>query len=321
MKKIYILTTALFLGANINSQVVDFESVTLSLETYDNGSVGSGDFILDGISLTNTYDDAWGVWNGFSISNMTNVDTAGWGNQYSVYTGEGSNGSENFGVYTPEGMISTMSSGTTIITSFDITNTTYSAISMRDGDGFAKQFGSATDANGMDDGTNGEDFFKVWIIGENMDGSQRDSLEFFLADYRFADNGQDYIVNSWETVDLTGFNILVDKVMFRLESSDNGQWGINTPAYFAIDNIATQVTNGLGKNFTVGIEAYPNPVNDVLNVKGANGQLTLTDANGNIISSTTHLHSSVIDMTNLAQGVYFLKLETAVGSAVQNIIK
>ena len=173
----------------------------------------------------------------------------------------------------------------------------------------------------MDDGTNGEDFFKVWIIGENMDGSQRDSLEFFLADYRFADNAQDYILNSWETVDLTGLNILVDKVMFRFESSDNGQWGINTPAYFAIDNIATQVTNGLGKNFTVGIEAYPNPVNDVLNVKGANGQLTLTDANGNIISSTTHLQSSIIDMTNLAQGVYFLKLETAVGSAVQKIIK
>ena len=322
MKKIYILVTALLFGANINAQgVVDFETVTLSPESYDNGSAENGDFLIDGLSLSNTYDASWGVWNGFAISNMTNVDTAGWGNQYSVFAGVGSNNSENFGLYTPEGMLSTMTPGTARIASFKITNTTYSAISMRDGDAFAKQFGSSTDANGVADGSNGEDFFKVWIIGENVDGTEKDSVEFFLADYRFADNTQDYIVNTWESIDLLTFSFSVDKVSFKFESSDNGQWGMNTPAYFAIDDIEYEELQSLDENNLVSIEAFPNPAANILNVKGANGQLSLIDANGITVYSSVHLNSSVINMTNLAQGVYFLKLETANGSAVRKIIK
>ena len=297
MKKINILVTALFLGANVNSQVVDFESVILSPESYDNGSEGNGDFITNGLSLSNTYDVSWGVWNGFSISNMTDVVTAGYGNQYSAYAGEGSSGSENFGVYTPDGTISAIASGSARITSFDISNTTYSAISMRDGDGFAKQFGSSVDADGVDDGTNGEDFFKVWIIGENVDGTEKDSLEFFLADYRFTDNAQDYIVSGWESIDLLAFSFSVDKVSFKFESSDNGQWGMNTPAYFAIDNIEYSPILGVEENNTIAIQAYPNPVNNFLTVKGANGELTLSDSNGSMISSLQHLNTS-ISITN-----------------------
>lgn len=322
MKKIYILATALFLGANINAQqLVDFETVNLAPESYADGSAGDGAFVFNSeISLSN-YADEWGIQRGYTVSNMTDVVTAGFSNQYSVYAGSGSDGSEKFAIYTPEATISSVSTQAIRINSFKITNTTYAAISMRDGDAFAKQFGSITDAAGEVDGTNGEDFFKVWIIGENADASQKDSMEFFLADYRFSDNNQDYILNTWETVDLSGLTINVDKLSFRIESSDNASWGMNTPAFFAIDDVAYELTTTLNESELVTIEVYPNPVNNILNVKGAIGQLTLTNANGNIVSSKKHMNSSVIDMTNLAQGVYFLNLETAAGSAVQKIIK
>jgi hypothetical protein len=33
---------------------------------------------------------------------------------------------------------------------------------MRDGDMFSKQFGTNVNASGVEDGTNGKDFFKIW---------------------------------------------------------------------------------------------------------------------------------------------------------------
>ena len=322
MNKIYILATALFLGANTSAQqLVDFEAVNLAPESYADGSAGNGAFVFNSEISFSNYSDEWGIQRGYTVSNMTDVNTAGFGNQYSVYAGNGSDGSENFGVYTPEAIISSVSSQAIRINSFKITNTTYAAISMRDGDAFAKQFGSITDASGEVDGTNGEDFFKVWVIGENADASQKDSLEFYLADYRFSDNTLDYILDTWEIVDLSSLSINVDKLTFRIESSDNASWGMNTPAFFAIDDVEYELTTFIDENALVSLEVYPNPVNNILNIKGAKGQLTLTNASGKVVSSKKLMNTSIIDMTNFSQGVYFLKLDTATGSVVRKIIK
>ena len=193
--------TASVFGANAQF-VEDLESYSLAADTFDNGASQSGDFIFQEWILNNQYDTAWGgSWSGFALSNMMDDTTAGWGNQYSAYPGSGSNGSSNYAVayLTPEimGVDSTI-----FIDSLKITNTTYAAISMRDGDAFAKQFGSIYNAQGVVDSTNGEDYFRVWIIGENYAGS-RDSLLFYLADYRFADSALDYIVDDWVNIDLT----------------------------------------------------------------------------------------------------------------------
>jgi hypothetical protein len=61
-------------------------------------------------------------------------------------------------------------------------------------------------------------------------------VEFYLADFRFENNGEDYIVDTWEYVDLSSLGV-VNKLEFSLGSSDVGAWGMNTPAYFVIDTI------------------------------------------------------------------------------------
>ena len=33
----------------------------------------------------------------------------------------------------------------------------------------------------------------------------------------------------------------VNKVVFNFEGSDTGQWGLNTPAYLALDNITIRM--------------------------------------------------------------------------------
>jgi hypothetical protein len=111
-----------------------------------------------------------------------------------------------------------------------VTNTTYAATSMLNGDGFAKQFGGPTG--------NDPDYFRLRVLGYDAGGNLAGSVEHYLADYRFADNGQDYVVSQWQEVDLANLRGLgVRSLSFNLESSDTGFFGVNTPAYFALDDL------------------------------------------------------------------------------------
>lgn len=323
MKKIYVLATALFLGANIQAQLVfDFENVSLSPESYDNGSGGLANFTDGSITLFNDYNTSGGNWSGFSISNTTDVTTAGFGNQYSSFTGTGRN-SDNYAVFYYEGNITTTSNQVQI-DGFYISNSTYAAISMRDGDGpggFAKQFGSVNGADGNPDGTNGEDFFKVWIIGEDFNGTAKDSVEFYLADYRFPNNNDDYIVDDWNYIDFSSFSFSTSKVTFRFESSDVSFGYINTPTYFVIDDIQYSSLVGISQNTLSNVSIYPNPVKDVLNIKGESGAISILDMNGRTIYKAEHNELSTIDLSNVNSGVYFVKVENEKGSFTEKIIK
>lgn len=318
MKKIYTMVAAALICGNLSAQViVDFESVVLNPESFNNGSDESGDFQFGASTLTNFYNTAWSSWNGFSISNVTDNTTAGWGNQYSAFPGSGRN-SANYGIYYPSGIIQSYEN----IDSFYISNTTYAGISMRDGDAYGKQFGSIYAADGVTvDGTNGEDFFKVWVIATDMNGTTKDSIEVYLADYRFANDLEDYIVDEWIKVDLSPLGMIVTTVDFRFESSDIGAWGINTPTYFAIDDIYTSPYWGINENELLSIEVYPNPVVDYLTIQGETGEIFLRDINGNLILSQEHNNTSKVDMKDLASGIYFLELINSKGKAIQKITK
>ena len=66
-------------------------------------------------------------------------------------------------------------------------------------------------------------------------------------------NAQDFILSQWTTMDLSPLGSPT-RLAFSLSSSDNGPFGMNTPAYFALDNLAvtsvpepgTLVLTGLG---------------------------------------------------------------------------
>lgn len=319
MKKIYLFTTALFIGANIQAQVFDFENVTLSPESFDNGSGGVTNFTNGVITLSNNYNAGGGYWSGFSISNITDNTTPGYANEYSSYTGGGKN-SDNYAVYTFAGDISGNSDIITI-ESIEITNATYSALSMLNGDMFGKVFGSVNGADGNPDGTNGEDFFKVWIIGENYIGDEKDSIEFYLADYRFADNSQDYIIDDWYTIDLTTFAFAVNKVRFRFESSDMSFGYINTPGYLIVDDITYNSDLSLNENQLANVSIFPNPVQGMLNIKGEKGDLTVVDVNGRTVHTSEHNEFSIVDFSKMNSGIYFVKVENENGSIIEKIIK
>src|SRR5690606_14694167 len=125
---------------------------------------------------------------------------------------------------------------------------TYAALTMRDGNQFAKKFGG-------DSGTD-PDFLLLSAYGTDEFGNPLDAVaQFYLADVGIVHTGVN-IVDTWEWFDLS---VLASarRIYFNLSSSDVGLFGINTPTYFAVDDIAF-----------ASIEAVPEPGSLALAVCG-----------------------------------------------------
>ena len=197
---------------------IDFEDVSLPSKGYLDSIQGG--LISKGFTFENSYLGYFS--NGFAVSNIVNVDTAGFKNMYATYAGSGASSSENYLLATNNAGIKLPS--TAQLLSMEITNSTYAALSMKNGDSFAKKF------SGKD-----KDFFKVWVKGYAA-GKVKDSLEVYLANFQFADSTQNFIQKEWKIVDLSKF-VSIDSLNFKLESKDVGQYGMNTPGYFSLDNI------------------------------------------------------------------------------------
>lgn len=234
------------------ASVVTFETVTLPGMGYWNGSDLSGtpgtpgtfgeiphvqDRNIEGLAFRNTYTTGFESWTGFAVSNHTDNTTAGWANQYSSFASGGAGGSAKYAI----GYYATYEDSTIIklgaLTNLAgkgafVTNSTYAALDMLNGSGFSKKFGGTSG--------NDADWFKLTITGYSSGSATGSAIDFMLADYTFANNAQDYVLSDWTFVDFTALGS-ADELRFSLSSSDNGPYGMNTPSFFAIDNVLSPV--------------------------------------------------------------------------------
>ena len=243
------------------------------------GQDANGAFTTDLVTLPNifTVGDGFTAWEGWAISSITDNETPGFDNQFSAIPGMGNADSPTYAVSFNFGQnIMQINNGPQVVEGLYITNSTFAFLSMRDGDTIAKRFGGATG----DD----PDFFVVNIEGFR-DGEAVDTMiEFFLADFRFEDNAQDFILDEWTFLDLSAFGE-VDSLGFTLNSSDVGQFGLNTPAYFCIDDIqlsSATTTSTVDIDEVASIDLFPNPTSDFIQIRGLDNRQSLL----NIYSST-----------------------------------
>jgi len=241
---LFLAFTVVF--GNVNAaHAATFEDLSLPPNSFNNGDPGGltpgqshdGSFVSGGATFNNRFavdaDFGYSFWSGWSYSNITDNTTAGFGNQYSAFPGQGAGNSTNYAIasQTIVPPIVELPADTAPL-SIGLTNTTYAALSMRAGDSFAKKFGGASG--------NDADWFLLKIIGLNEANQPIGNVDFYLADFRFADNASDYIIDDWTTVDLSGLST-ASKLTFELSSSDSsvfsGETYMNTPAYFAVDNL------------------------------------------------------------------------------------
>jgi hypothetical protein len=220
----------------LREELAGFEDLELGSGSYWDGADGAGSFRSGGATFLNAYDSEYSSWDGFAYSTMTDTETAGIENQYSAVAGSGAGGSATYAVayvsaFSPIGppTIELEDAGDAGVTlsGLWVTNTTYAYRSMRDGDAYSKRFGGETG----DD----PDFFVLSLRGLSG-GVETGTVEVSLADYRAEDPSADFILDDWTWVDLSELGP-VDELQLELSSSDVGEYGMNTPAYFAIDGI------------------------------------------------------------------------------------
>ncbi len=239
-----------------NADIATFEDLVLPAESYWNGSDESGGFTSGGAYFSNNYDSAWGSWDGFSYSNITDTAIGGTAGQYNCIAGGGQGDSANYAI----GYVGWASPPTITLDTADVveglyvTNNNYAYYAMLDGDAFSKKFGGESG--------NEQDWFVLTITGKDVDDVVTSTVDFYLADYRFVDDDADYIVNMWQYVDLTSLGA-VKGLEFSLSSSDVGDWGMNTPAYFEVDTIMEKSAFEYAEPYTeAGINGYIDPNNN-----------------------------------------------------------
>lgn len=205
-------------------------------------------------------------WNGgFAISNFHNLTQGDYQNQCSVYWPNGGHSGKNFAVafgYSDSYNDSqatydkcakiylTDATGYRVVTtntpvkgtpkygkfnSVWVCNTTYTYLVMKDGNSFTQ--GSLSAQKG---------WFKVVFVALDATGKPTGKeVEYYLANFDSSKDAESGLTNKirtgWNQVDLSGLGDSVCTVAINFEGSDSSAYGLNTPAYVAIDDIDVTV--------------------------------------------------------------------------------
>jgi hypothetical protein len=95
---------------------------------------------------------------------------------------------------------------------------------------------------------------------------------------------------------------------------------MNTPAYFAIDNVSFSYTLGVEEK-DLQVAAFPNPFVDVINIHGEGESIHLTDVNGNSVMKCQHNGLTQLNTSHLPSGIYFLEVTSSKGSMIRKLVK
>ena len=304
--------------------VSTFEKFTLAPNSYYQNTNGD-DFKDSNAIFQYDWDATFSYWSGsFIYSNMQDSVTSGFANQYATKALTGYAGSANYaiGEYVSKIVLTDSSLGR-VVSGCYVSNSTYAYNSMRDGDAFAKKFGGIT-------GTD-PDWFKLTVRKYYGGVMTNDSATFYLADYRYNNSAQDYIIKDWQWFSLSSLGA-VDSLVFSLSSSDVGAFGMNTPAYFCMDNFTATEPVGIAEieNKSISFHVFPNPIenNSFINVNGLKAgkyKLNLFSIRGELME-TNELNNSIDNsmvqypIKNLASGIYFLQIQSGEASYSQKII-
>lgn len=215
--------------------LIDFESVPLAPSSANPATAADHSDIVFGEAVFNrSWSEEFDCCpSGWAVSNQTDLASVGFGNALSAYVLPTGGGylSPNYAV------ANNLSRGESTV-QFDrgvrvegmyVTNSSYtyhSVFSGDDGAGFVK----GPFAEG--------DWLKLEVIGLDATGVETGRMPVILADYR---DGASTVIDEWTWVELTSLGDHVAALEFEMSSTDAGPFGMNTPAYFAVDNLTYSV--------------------------------------------------------------------------------
>lgn len=239
MKKFYSMAALAILGMGMltscqddedNTVVVDFESdyFTKLIDFPQYGGellYGEGtdyNWTDEATKLHGELTKAWGgdygyAEGGIAISNYVNNDVKNHGSYMYQLEVPSSNGSKNFCVVYCDASMSFADKSEHKLASIQVAPTTWFLSVAKYGDKSAKAL------------TGKDDYAKIIMTGLSAASDTTGVVEIFLVK-------EGRVVEGWNKVNLNALGA-VNSVSFKMDSSDKSSWGINTPAYFAFDNV------------------------------------------------------------------------------------
>lgn len=259
----------------------------------------SGGFMNGLFYFENHFDTKYKVWNGWALSKQTDTTKKGFEAQYTNMTGYDSDKDSAYAISYGKSVIRlpykwTPKGGGYL--RFYITNNAFTYKDMKYGSPFSKKFGGAS---GLD-----SDSLKLIIRGYDIKNKIIMEQNIFLADFR---NGKKNILDKWVIFE-DGLN-WIQRYEFFMESSDNGQFGMNTPAYFCLDNfwVAFESIEKISKQ---KINIYPNPSSTYITADVQNPDaFEIIDMTGKQFMLNENPQSNKIDISELPKGIYCLKVK------------
>lgn len=314
-KLVLVFIFGLFILTAKAQQVVTFEELNLSPNSYWNGSDNSGNFISKYLKFYNNYNDSYQSWMGWAYSNTTDTITNAYSNMYSAAGFKGNGESENYAIaymgfdwaanYDPIPSvikIDKQQAPTTIHGAFLCLSTWQSKY---------------IDDNNLFENNNY--WAKIEITAIETNNNQSQTKEFIIADYRFT-NESNYKMNTWTYIDLSWIGA-ADSLNFILKTNDSGDYGPNFPSYICIDDIGASVPNTISPLVTeVKTDYYINlgdSVELLALVKGGIQPYKYTWSNSESLIAN-NLRSVIARPT--ATTTYQLTIEDAIGrNSIHNI--
>jgi hypothetical protein len=160
------------------------------------------------------------------------------------------------------------------------------------------------------------------IIQGSLDGQE---------DYRFVqlnlakvdEHGTLQQAREWIYVDLASIGT-VDQINFNLQSTDNGDWGMNTPAYFCIGELLLQDAQESNQHIDNHSHAFPNPVYNTLSVTGIGiHYVNVFTTNGALVKQIkgNEVNTLQLNTANWQQGNYIIQVNDDNGTHVHKVVK
>ena len=202
--------------------VVSFDA----LLSGSNQHVEDASVSVEAATFRNTTYESWGslYWAGFAFSTVSNTTANSFTNQYAAAQALPRAYAVGYHDYyqqiAPEIALDIPAAPKSIL----VNNTTYTALTIRNGDGYG--FSQPFDA---------DDAFILTLTARNIEGTVIAVTNHYLADFR---DGKSFIQTNWTKFDLSWMPPTVSTLRATLTTTDVGAYGPNTPTYVALADLA-----------------------------------------------------------------------------------
>lgn len=315
MKKTLLMVVALMCSFMCFAQVVDFEDLTLAPNSSWTGSADADGFESSYLKLYNDYDPTYGSWQGFAYTNTTDAETYDYTN-LSAAAGHGVDNSANYAVAC---IGSDWMGGTydPIPVSIKI-NTSLAGDFQGRGAYFCLPTYTSKYMDNEFTSYAVNHFFYKLKVAAYADGVSVGEREIVMADFTGENT---YKMDDWTFVDLSWI-ANADSLTFIALSNDTGDYGINTPAYFCMDNFGAENTPTCVRDFKlVNVDAYFDAMGNLnLNSDSEMQEISIYDAVGRLVKSMS-ISGNTFSTAIENSGLLIVSVKTRNGVAVCKTMK